>query len=39
LRKANDAIVLDNTYLTQDEQVEFVMKEIVKLNDSVKQDF
>ncbi len=39
LRKANDAIVLDNTYLTQEEQVEFVMKEIVKLNDSVKQDF
>ena len=39
LRKADDALVLDNTHLTQDEQVEFVMKEIVKLNDSVKQDF
>ncbi len=31
LRKADDAIVLDNTYLTQDEQVEFVLAEIRKL--------
>ena len=31
LRKAPDAIVLDNTYLTQEEQVEFVLDEIRKL--------
>lgn len=32
LRKAPDAIVLDNTYLTQEEQVEFVLDEIRKLS-------
>lgn len=31
LRKADDAVVLDNTFLTQDEQVEFVIREIKKL--------
>ena len=31
LRKAADAIILDNTYLTQEEQVEFVIDEINKL--------
>ena len=31
LRKADDAITLDNTYLNQEEQVEFVVKEIEKL--------
>lgn len=31
LRKADDAIVLDNTYLTHEEQVEFVMEEVRKL--------
>jgi cytidylate kinase len=31
LRKAEDAIVLDNTHLTQAEQVEFVIDEINKL--------
>jgi cytidylate kinase len=32
LRKAPDAIVLDNTHLTQEEQVEFVLDEIRKLS-------
>jgi cytidylate kinase len=31
LRKADDAIVLDNSHLNQEEQVEFVVKEIEKL--------
>lgn len=31
LRKAEDAIILDNTYLTQEEQVEFVMEAVRKL--------
>ena len=31
LRKAEDAIVLDNSHLNQEEQVEFVIKEIEKL--------
>jgi len=31
LRKADDAIVLDNTHLNQAEQVDFVVKEIEKL--------
>ena len=31
LRKADDAIILDNTYLTHEEQVEFVMEEVRKL--------
>ncbi|MFN8152928.1 MAG: (d)CMP kinase [Bacteroidia bacterium] len=31
LRKAEDAIILDNTHLTQEEQVEFVIAEIKKL--------
>ena len=39
LRKAIDAVILDNTYLTPDEQVEFVMKELEKLKHSVKQNF
>ncbi len=32
LRRASDAIILDNTHLNFDEQVEFVMEEIKKLN-------
>ncbi|MBK7964342.1 MAG: (d)CMP kinase [Bacteroidetes bacterium] len=31
LRKAEDAIILDNTYLTHEEQVEFVMEAVRKL--------
>lgn len=31
LRKAEDAIILDNTYLTHDEQVEFVIEAVRKL--------
>ena len=31
LRKADDAIVLDNSHLNQEEQVDFVVKEIEKL--------
>ena len=31
LRKAVDAIILDNTYLTHEEQVEFVMEAVRKL--------
>jgi CMP/dCMP kinase len=36
LRKAADAIILDNTYLSQEEQVEFVMNELKKHNLSLK---
>ncbi|MBL7923693.1 MAG: (d)CMP kinase [Bacteroidia bacterium] len=36
LRKAADAIILDNTHLTQEEQVAFVMEEIRKLSMSTK---
>ena len=32
LRKATDAVILDNTNLNFDQQVEFVMQEIKKLN-------
>ncbi len=32
LRRASDAVILDNTHLNFDEQVEFVMEEIKKLN-------
>jgi cytidylate kinase len=32
LRKAAEAIVLDNTYLTQEEQVEFVLEEVAKIS-------
>ncbi len=39
LRKANDSFILDNTHLTQEEQVDIVMKEIVRLKDSIKQGF
>ncbi|CAN5642608.1 (d)CMP kinase [soil metagenome] len=31
LRRAIDAIILDNTHMSQDEQVDFVMKEVEKL--------
>ena len=31
LRQADDAIVLDNSHLNQEEQVELVLKEIEKL--------
>jgi cytidylate kinase len=36
LRKADDAIMLDNTYLTQEEQVDFVMNEVSRLRDSIR---
>jgi len=36
LRKAVDAIVLDNTYLTQDDQIEFVLDEIYKVKNQAK---
>lgn len=36
LRKSPDAIILDNTHLTQDEQVEFVLHEIRKLVNASK---
>ncbi len=36
LRKAVDAVVLDNTHLTQDEQVEFVLNEIHKMKNQAK---
>lgn len=36
LRKAVDAVVLDNTLLTQDEQVEFVLNEIHKMKNQAK---
>jgi CMP/dCMP kinase len=36
LRKADDAILLDNTFLTQEEQVDFVMNEVSRLRDSIR---
>jgi cytidylate kinase len=36
LRKADDAIMLDNTFLTQEEQVDFVMNEVSRLRDSIR---
>jgi CMP/dCMP kinase len=36
LRKADDAVMLDNTYLTQEEQVAFVMNEVSRLRDSIR---
>ncbi len=36
LRKADDAVILDNTYLTQEEQVAFVMNEVSRLRDSIR---
>ena len=33
---AVDAVVLDNTHLTQDEQVEFVLNEIHKIKNQAK---
>lgn len=33
LRKAPDAVILDNTYLTRDEQVEFVLEQLKKLEE------
>lgn len=32
LRKSPDAIILDNTYMTQEEQVDFVLQELEKLS-------
>jgi cytidylate kinase len=36
LRKAEDAIVLDNTFLTEKEQVEIVMEEVNKIRNAVR---
>jgi cytidylate kinase len=36
LRKADDAVILDNTFLTQEEQVMFVMNEVSRLRDSIR---
>ena len=38
LRKADDAIILDNTHMNFDEQVTFVMEELKKLNKASKVD-
>ncbi len=39
LRKADDAIVLDNTFMTRDEQVQFVLNELEKIKSTEKSSF
>ena len=36
LRKAVDAVVLDNTHISQEDQVEFVLNEIQKVKNQAK---
>lgn len=35
LRKADDAVILDNTYLTPDEQIQFVVSEVEKIKTKI----